>query len=129
MLLYSVGALWVIAGQHSVAAWDQICKDVTTRMGEVEDWMTNFDVRIIKFDTSLEITRKLAGQHDRAQHSGRESSVPQLLNNFLQLAAGDTQCKKTFVALMCEAWRRGRLRNQATRRQSSSKRGQLPIWP
>ena len=26
-------------------------------MGEVEDWMTNFDVRIIKFDTSLEIRR------------------------------------------------------------------------
>ena len=50
-------------------------------MGEVEDWMTNFDVRIIKFHTSLEIRRKLAGQHNRAQHSGRESRVPQLLNN------------------------------------------------
>ena len=65
--------------------------------------MTNFDVRIIKFDTSVEIGRKLAGQHNRAQHSGRESSVPQLLNNFLQLAAEDTQCKKTVVTLMCEA--------------------------
>ena len=26
--------------------------------------MTNFDVRIINFDTSLEIRRKLAGQHN-----------------------------------------------------------------
>ena len=103
MLLYSVGALWVIGGQHGVAACDEICKDVTARMGEGEDWMTNFDVRIIKFDTSVEIRRKLAGQHNRAQHSGRESSVPQLLNNFLQLAAEDTQCKKTVVTLMCEA--------------------------
>ena len=72
-------------------------------MGEVEVWMTNFDVRIIKFDTSLEIKGKPPGQHNRAQRSGRESSVPQLLNNFLQLAAEDTQCKKTVVTLMCEA--------------------------
>ena len=103
MLLYSMGALWVIGGQYGVAACDEICKDVTAKIGEVEDWMTNFDVRIIKFDTSLEIRRKLAEQHNRAQHSGRESSVPQLLNNFLHLAAEDTQCKKTVVALMCEA--------------------------
>ena len=66
MLLNSVGALWVIGGQHGVAACDEICKDVTTRMGEVEDWMTNFDVHIMKFDTSVEISRKLAGQHNRA---------------------------------------------------------------
>ena len=103
MLLYSVGALWVIGGQHGVAACDEICKDVTARMGEGEDWTTNFDVRIIKFDTSIEIRRKMAGQHNRAQHSGRESSVPQLLNMFLQLAAEDIQCKKTAVTLMCEA--------------------------
>ena len=38
-------------------------------MGEVEDRMTNFDMRIIKFDASLEIRRKLAGQHNRAQHN------------------------------------------------------------
>ena len=103
MLLYSVGAVWVIGRQHGVAACDDICKDVTARMGEVEDWMTNFDVRIIKFDTSVEIWRNLAGQHIRAQHNGRESSVPQLLKNFLQLAAEDTQCKQTVVTLMCEA--------------------------
>ena len=72
-------------------------------MGEVEDWMTNFDMRIIKFDTSVETRRKLAGQHNGVHHSGRESSVPQLLNNFLLLAAEDTQCKKTVVTLMCEA--------------------------
>ena len=72
-------------------------------MGDVEDWMTNFDVRIIKFDTSLEIRRTLAAQHNRAQHSGRESSVAQLLNSFLQLVAEDTPCKKTIVTLMCEA--------------------------
>ena len=52
--------------------------------------MPNFDVRIIKFDTSVEIKRKLAGQHNKAQHTGRESSVSQPLNNFLQLAAEDT---------------------------------------
>ena len=103
MFLYSVGALWVIGGQHGVAACDEICNDVTARMGEVEDWMTNFDLRIIKFDTSVETRRKLAGQHNRAQHSGRESNVPQLLNNFLHLAADNTQCKKTIVTLMCEA--------------------------
>ena len=55
MLSYSVGALWVIGGQHGVAACDEICKDVTARMGQVEEWMTNFDVRIIKFDTSVKI--------------------------------------------------------------------------
>ena len=77
MPLYSVGALWVIGGQHGVAVCDEICKDVTARMGEVEDSMTNFDMRVIKFDTSVEIRRKLAGQHNRAQHSGRESGVPQ----------------------------------------------------
>ena len=55
MLLYSVGSLWVIGGQHGSAGCDEICKDVTTRMGEVEDWMTNFDVHHIKFDTSPEI--------------------------------------------------------------------------
>ena len=93
----------MIGGQQGVAACDDIFKDMTARMGEVEDWMTNVDVRIIKFDTSLEIRRKVAGQHNRAQHRGRESSVRQLLNNFLQLAAEDTQCKKTFVTLMCEA--------------------------
>ena len=106
MLLYLVGALCVIGGQHGVAACDEICKDVTARMGEVEDSMTTFDVRIIKFDTSLEIRRKLDGQHNKAQHSGRESSVPQPLNNFLQLAAEDTQCKKTVVTLR-QSWRRG----------------------
>ena len=88
---------------HGVAACDEICKDGTTMMGELEDWMTNFDVRIIKFDTSVEIRRQLAGQHNRAQHNGRESSVPQPLNNFLQLAAEETQCKKAVVTLMCEA--------------------------
>ena len=88
---------------RTFAACDEICKDVTARIGEVEDWMTNFDVRIMKFDTSVEIRRKLARQHNRPQHSGRESNVPQLLNNFLQLAAEDTQCKKTVVTLMCEA--------------------------
>ena len=93
----------MIGGQHGVAVCDEICKDVTARMGEVEDSMTYFDVRIIKFDTSLEIRRKPAGQHNRAQHIGRESNVPQLLNNFLQLAAEDTQCNKTVVTLMCEA--------------------------
>ena len=103
MMLYSVGALWVIGGQRAVAACDEICKGVTTRMGEVEDWMTNFDVRIIKFDTFLEIKRQLAGQHNRSQHTGRESNVPQLLNNFLQLATEDTHCTKTVVTLMCEA--------------------------
>ena len=103
MLLYSVGALWVVGGQHGVAACDEFCKYVIARMGEVEDWMTNFDVRIIKFDTSVEIRQKLAGQHNRAQHSGRESSVPQLLNNFLQLATEDIQCNKMVVTLMCEA--------------------------
>ena len=51
MLLYSVGALWVIEGQHGDAACDEICKDVTARMGEVEDSITTFDVCIIKFDT------------------------------------------------------------------------------
>ena len=65
----------MIGGQHGVAACDEICKDVTARMGEVEDWMTNLDVRIIKFDTSVEIRRKLAGQHNRAQHSGRERTI------------------------------------------------------
>ena len=65
--------------------------------------MTNFDVPTIKCDTSLEIMRRLAGQPNRGQHIGRESSVPQQLNNFLQLAAEDTQCKKTVVTLMCEA--------------------------
>ena len=65
--------------------------------------MTNFDVRIIKFIPSNVIRRKLAGQNNGAQHSGRGSSVPQLLNIFLQLAAEDTQCKKTCVILMCEA--------------------------
>ena len=54
--------------------------------------MTNFDVRIIKFNPSNVIMRKLAGQNNGAQHSGRGSSVPQLLNIFLQLAAEDTQC-------------------------------------
>ena len=93
----------MIGGQHGVAACDEICKDVTARMGEVEEWMTNFGVRIIKFDTSLEIRRKLAGQQNRVQQSGCERSVPQLLNNFLQVAAKDTPCKKTFVTLMCEA--------------------------
>ena len=29
-------------------------------MGQLEDSMTNFDVRIIKFDASVEIRRKLA---------------------------------------------------------------------
>ena len=66
MLLYSVEALWVIGGQHGVPACDEICRDVTPRMGEVQDSMTNFDVRIIKFDTSLEVRRKVAGQHNRA---------------------------------------------------------------
>ena len=61
MLVYSVIALWLIGGQHGVAACDEICKDMTARMGEVEDWMTNFDVRIIKFTTSVMIRRKLAG--------------------------------------------------------------------
>ena len=103
MLLYSVGALWVIGGQHGVAACDAICKDVIARMGEVEDWMAKFDVRIIKFYTSVEIRRKLARQHNRARHSGRASNVPQPLNNFLQLVAEDTQCKTTSVTLMCEA--------------------------
>ena len=103
MLLYSVGALWEIGGQRGVAACDEICKDMTARMGEVEDRMTTFDVRIIKFDTSLEIRLKLARQHNRAQDSGRESGVPQPLNNFLQLVIEDTQCKKTAVTLMCEA--------------------------
>ena len=92
----------MIGGQHSAAACDEIFKGVTASMGEVEDWMTNFDVRIINFDTSLEIRRKLAGQHNRAQRSGRESNVPQLLDIFLQLAAEDAQCKKTGVTLMCE---------------------------
>ena len=65
--------------------------------------MTKFDVRIIKFDTSVERRRKLGRQHNRAQHSGRESSVPQLLNNFLQLAGEETQGKKTVVTFICEA--------------------------
>ena len=103
MLLYSLGSLWVIGPRHGVAACEAICKDVTARIGEVEEWMTNFEVGIIKFDTSLEIKRKLAGQHNRAQHRGHESSVPQLCNDFLQLAAEDRQCKKTVVTLMCEA--------------------------
>ena len=60
MLLYSVRALWVIGGQDNVAVCDEICKDVIARMGEVEDWMTNFDVHIVKFDTSVEIRRKVA---------------------------------------------------------------------
>ena len=77
VLLFLVGALWVIRGQHGVAACDEIYKDVTARMGEVKDCMTNFDVRIIKFDTSVEIRRKLAGQHSRAQHCGCESSLSQ----------------------------------------------------
>ena len=82
MLLYSQGALLVIGGQHGVAACDEICKEVTARMGEVEEWMTNFDVRMIKFDTSVEMRRKLAGQHNKAQHGGSESTVAQILNNF-----------------------------------------------
>ena len=81
MLLYLVGVMWVTGGQHGVAAWDEMCNDVTARMGEVEDWMAYFYVRIIKFDTSVEMRRKLVGQHNRAQHSGRESSVPHLLSN------------------------------------------------
>ena len=60
-------------------------------------------MRILKFDPPLEIRRKLAGQHNRAQHGGCESNVPQLLNNFLQPAATDTQCKKTIVTLIREA--------------------------
>ena len=65
----------MIGGEHGVAACDEICKDVTARMGEFEDWMTNCDVRIIKFVTSVWMWRKLAEQHNRAQHSGCESSV------------------------------------------------------
>ena len=57
MLLYLVGALRVIRGQHSVAVRDAICKDVTARMGEVANWKTNFDMRIVTFDTSVEIRR------------------------------------------------------------------------
>ena len=86
-----------------MAACDEICNNVTARMGEVEDWMTNVDVRIIKFDTSVEIRQKPARQHNRTQQDGRESSVPHLLNNFLQLAAEDTRYKKTAITLMCDA--------------------------
>ena len=65
--------------------------------------MTNFDVRIIKFIPSVVIRRKLAGQNNGAQHSGRGSIVPHPLNIFLQLAAEDTHCTKTGVTLMCKA--------------------------
>ena len=51
MLLYSVGVFWVIGGQHDVAPCDESCKDVTSKMQQVEDGMTNFDVRFIKFHT------------------------------------------------------------------------------
>ena len=61
MLLYSLGAMWVIGGQHGVEACDEICKVLSARMGELEDRMTNFDVRIIKFDASVDIRRKVAG--------------------------------------------------------------------
>ena len=37
MLLSSMGALWVIGGQHGVEARDEICKDVRARTGQVED--------------------------------------------------------------------------------------------
>ena len=47
----------MIRGRHGVAACDEICKDVTAMMGEVKDWIINFDVRIIKFNTSDEIKR------------------------------------------------------------------------
>ena len=45
----------MIGGQHGVAPCHEISKDVTARIGEVEEWMNNLDVRIIKFDTSVEI--------------------------------------------------------------------------
>ena len=59
-----MGDLLVIGGQRWVAACDEICKYVRARMGEVEDWMTNFDTHIIKFDTSRDIRRKVVGQHN-----------------------------------------------------------------
>ena len=59
MLFYSLGAVWVIGGQHGIAVCDEIYKDVTARMGELKDWMTNFVVRIMKFSTSVEMRRKL----------------------------------------------------------------------
>ena len=92
MRLYSVRPLWVIGSQHGVAACDEICKGVLARMGEVKELMTDFDVCIIKFATSVEIRWKMAGQQNKAQHSGRESSAPQLLSNFLKLADEDTKC-------------------------------------
>ena len=71
MLLYLVGAPRVIAGQYGVAACHEICNDVTARMGEVKDWMMNFDMRIIKCDRSAEIRRQLARQHNRTQERDR----------------------------------------------------------
>ena len=56
VLLYAARALWVFRGPHGVAACDEICKHVMARMREVEDWISNFHVRIIKFDTSVEVT-------------------------------------------------------------------------
>ena len=56
----------MIRGQHGVAACDDMCKDVTSRVGEVHEWMIDFDLCIIKFDTSVEIKQKLARQHGRA---------------------------------------------------------------
>ena len=87
-------------------------------MGEVEDPVTNFDLSIRKFDTSVEIRRTLPRQHNRAQHSEREIIVPQLLNNFLHLVVEDTQCKKTVVTLMCEAIGEAGLTAKSTNRET-----------
>ena len=76
MLLCSVGFLWMIGGPHSVSGCDEICKDARARIGEVEEWMINFEVRILKLATCAETKRKLAKKHNRAHHSGHESSVP-----------------------------------------------------
>lgn len=96
--LFSAGCLWVLGGQHGVLATDilrQLCK-----MTDPPEWMCFYDVSVVKFATSVEDRRKLAGQHNRAQHSGRETTIAGVMKIFNLTIASDPKCIKSLKDIL-----------------------------
>ena len=71
----AAGSTWCIGGQHAKEANDEIAKSYAEQMKTAPNHVTHFDLDIVRFNTTVQVRRRLAGIHNRAQHSGSMNNL------------------------------------------------------
>ena len=86
MLFFSAtGTYWILSGQHTYCAAEQIRKEHMSDKKEVPEWTRLFRCRIMREDTDIRVRRLMAGKEQARALSGKSWSFGESMRYFMKM--------------------------------------------